>query len=98
MNELLQDALNLDKNKSTGTDYIGPKILKVSTPFAVSDLTKANQTIKKDKKYKFTPLEKRFIKIYLLLAVFYSIVSVYLLNTPIDEWVFNLICLIVYFK
>ncbi|VVM25002.1 hypothetical protein BSPWISOXPB_746 [uncultured Gammaproteobacteria bacterium] len=48
-----------------------------------------NQT-KKDKKYKFTPLEKRFIKIYLLLAVFYSIVSVYLLNTPIDEWVFNL--------
>jgi hypothetical protein len=42
-----------------------------------------NQTIKKDKKYKFTPLEKRFIKIYLLLAVFYSIVSVYLLNTPI---------------
>jgi hypothetical protein len=28
-----------------------------------------NQTIKKDKKYKFTPLEKRFIKIYLLLAV-----------------------------
>ncbi|VVM23342.1 hypothetical protein BSPWISOXPB_512 [uncultured Gammaproteobacteria bacterium] len=49
-----------------------------------------NQIIKKDKKYKFTPLEKRFIKIYLLLAVFYSIVSVYLLNTPIDEWVFNL--------
>jgi hypothetical protein len=48
-----------------------------------------NQTIKKDKKYKFTPLEKRFIKIYLLLAVFYSIVSVYLLNTPIDEWVFQ---------
>jgi hypothetical protein len=48
-----------------------------------------NQIIKKDKKYKFTPLEKRFIKIYLLLAVFYSIVSVYLLNTPIDEWVFN---------
>jgi hypothetical protein len=43
-----------------------------------------NQIIKKDKKYKFTPLEKRFIKIYLLLAVFYSIVSVYLLNTPID--------------
>jgi hypothetical protein len=38
-----------------------------------------NQTIKKDKKYKFTPLEKRFIKIYLLLAVFYSIVSVYLI-------------------
>jgi hypothetical protein len=25
-----------------------------------------------------------------ILAVFYSIVSVYLLNTPIDEWVFNL--------
>jgi hypothetical protein len=33
MNELLQDALNLDKNKSTGTDYIGPKILKVSTRY-----------------------------------------------------------------
>jgi hypothetical protein len=29
-NELLRDLLNLDKNKSTGTDYIGPKILKVS--------------------------------------------------------------------
>ena len=39
MNELLQDALNLDKNKSTGIDYIGPKILKVSTLFAVSPLT-----------------------------------------------------------
>jgi hypothetical protein len=39
MNELLQDALNLDKNKSTGTDYIGPKILKVSAPFTVSPLT-----------------------------------------------------------
>ena len=39
MNEILQDALNLDKNKSTGTDYIGPKILKVSAPFAVSPLT-----------------------------------------------------------
>jgi hypothetical protein len=40
MNELLQDALNLDKNKSTGTDYIGPKILKVSAPFAVYSLLK----------------------------------------------------------
>ncbi|CAC9657393.1 hypothetical protein [bacterium endosymbiont of Bathymodiolus sp. 5 South] len=49
-----------------------------------------NQIIKKDEKHKFTPLEKRFVKIYLLLTVFYSIVSVYLLNTPIDEWVFNL--------
>ena len=47
-------------------------------------------TTKEDKKYKLTPLEKRFVKIYILLAVFYSIASVYLLNTPIDEWVFNL--------
>ena len=39
MNKVLQDALNLDKNKSTGTDNIGPKILKVSAPFAVSPLT-----------------------------------------------------------
>lgn len=45
---------------------------------------------KENKKYKLTPLEKRFVKIYILLAVFYSITSVYLLNTPIDEWVFNL--------
>jgi hypothetical protein len=30
MNTLLQDLLNLDKKKSTGTDNIGPKILKVS--------------------------------------------------------------------
>jgi cell division protein FtsL len=53
-----------------------------------------NQTIKKDKKYKFTPLEKRFIKIYLLLAVFYSIVSVYLLSLVCRgfafEFIFNL--------
>ncbi len=52
-----------------------------------------NKTIKKDKenkKYGLTPLEKRFVKIYILLAVFYAITSVYLLNTPIDEWVFNL--------
>ena len=39
MNELLQDLLNLDKNKSTGTDNIGPKILKVSAPFIVYHLT-----------------------------------------------------------
>ena len=39
MNELLQDLLNLDINKSTGTDNIGPKILKVSGPFIVSPLT-----------------------------------------------------------
>ena len=39
MNELLQDLLNLDINKSTGTDSIGPKILKVSAPFIVSPLT-----------------------------------------------------------
>ena len=38
MNELLQDLLNLDINKSTGTDNIGPKILKVSAPFIVSPL------------------------------------------------------------
>jgi hypothetical protein len=29
-----------------------------------------NQIIKKDEKHKFTPLEKRFVKIYLLLTVF----------------------------
>jgi hypothetical protein len=40
MNELLQDLLNLDiYNKSTGTDNIGPKILKVSALFIVSPLT-----------------------------------------------------------
>jgi hypothetical protein len=39
MNALLQDLLNLDINKSTGTDNIGPKILKVSAPFIVSPLT-----------------------------------------------------------
>lgn len=49
-----------------------------------------NQTIKKDKKYKLTPLEKRFVKIYLALAVFYSVITIYLLNTAIDEWVFDL--------
>jgi hypothetical protein len=31
--------LNLDKNKSTGTDNIEPKILKVSAPFSVSPVT-----------------------------------------------------------
>ena len=39
MNELLQDLLHLDINKSTGTDNIGPMILKVSAPFNVSPLT-----------------------------------------------------------
>ena len=39
MNELLQDFLNLHINKSTGTDNIGPMILKVSAPFIVSPLT-----------------------------------------------------------
>jgi hypothetical protein len=34
-----QDLLNLDKNKSTGTDNIGPKIPKVSAPFSVSPVT-----------------------------------------------------------
>ena len=38
MNELLQDFLNLDINKSTGTDNIGPMILKVSALFIVSPL------------------------------------------------------------
>jgi hypothetical protein len=38
-NELLQDLLNLHKNKSTGTDNIGLKILKVSAPFSVSPVT-----------------------------------------------------------
>jgi hypothetical protein len=35
MNELLQDLLNLDINKSTGTDYIGTNILNVNAPFIV---------------------------------------------------------------
>ena len=39
MNELLQDLLHLDINKSTGTDNIEPMILKVSAPFIVSPLT-----------------------------------------------------------
>ena len=39
MNALLQDPLNLDKNKSTSTVNIGPKILKVSALFIVSLLT-----------------------------------------------------------
>ena len=39
MNELLQDLLHLDINKSTGTDNIGPMILKVSALFIVSPLT-----------------------------------------------------------
>ena len=39
INKLLQNLLNLDINKSTGTDNIGPKILKVSAPFIVSPLT-----------------------------------------------------------
>ena len=38
----------------------------------------------------YTILEKRFSKIYVLLVVFYSIAGIYLLNTPINEWVFNL--------
>jgi hypothetical protein len=39
MNELLQDLLQSDIDKSTGTDNIGPMILKVSAPFIVSPLT-----------------------------------------------------------
>jgi hypothetical protein len=39
MNELLQDLLNLDINKSTGANNIEPKILKVNSPFIVSSLT-----------------------------------------------------------
>jgi hypothetical protein len=39
MNELLQDFLNLDINKSTGTDNIGLTILKVGAPFIVFPLT-----------------------------------------------------------
>jgi hypothetical protein len=35
MNELLQDLLNLDINKSTGTDNIGTNILNVNAPFIV---------------------------------------------------------------
>ena len=39
MNELLQDLLHLDINKSTGTDNIEPMIMKVSAAFIVSPLT-----------------------------------------------------------
>jgi hypothetical protein len=39
MNELLHDLLQSDIDKSTGTDNIGPMILKVSAPFIVSPLT-----------------------------------------------------------
>ena len=39
MNELQQDLLNFDIDKSTGTDKIDPKILKVSATFIVSPLT-----------------------------------------------------------
>ena len=39
MNELQQDLLYLDTNKSTETDNIEPKILKVSAPFIMSPLT-----------------------------------------------------------
>jgi hypothetical protein len=39
MNKSLQDILNLGINKSTATDNIGQKILKVSAPFIVSPLT-----------------------------------------------------------
>ena len=39
MSELLQDLLNLDINKSTGTDNIGTNILNVNAPFIVSPLT-----------------------------------------------------------
>ena len=35
MNALLQDLLHLDISKSTGTDSIGPMILKVSAPHLV---------------------------------------------------------------
>ena len=39
MNELLQDLLNLDINKSTATDNIEPMILKASAPFILSSLS-----------------------------------------------------------
>ena len=39
MNELQQDHLYLDTNKSTETDNIEPKILKVSAPFILSSLS-----------------------------------------------------------
>ena len=45
---------------------------------------------KKKHKFEATPLESRFGKIYVLLVVFYSMAGIYLLNTPINEWVFNL--------
>ncbi|BAS67555.1 hypothetical protein [Bathymodiolus septemdierum thioautotrophic gill symbiont] len=41
---------------------------------------------KEKEKYKLTGPEK----LYLALAVFYSVITIYLLNTPIGEWIFNL--------
>ena len=39
INELCQDILNLDINKSTGTDNISPRIIKLCAPFISSPLT-----------------------------------------------------------
>ena len=39
LDELLHDILKLDANKSTGTDNISPRILKISAPFISSSLT-----------------------------------------------------------
>jgi hypothetical protein len=36
-----------------------------------------NQIIKKDEKHKFTPLEKRFVKIYITTATFSTTLSIY---------------------
>ena len=46
MNELQQDLLYLDTNKSTETDNIEPKILKVSAPFILSSVSyRFNRTL-----------------------------------------------------
>ena len=39
INELFDGLLKLDGNKSSGTDNIGPKILKLSAPYISTSLT-----------------------------------------------------------
>ena len=39
VNYVFEDISRLDCNKSSGTDNIGPKILKLSAPFIVTSLT-----------------------------------------------------------
>ena len=39
INEIFENMIKLDVNKSAGCDNIGPKILKLSAPYIVSSLT-----------------------------------------------------------